>query len=336
MKKTLLFCLMAVLFIGANAQIKVGYFGMTKTMPTADPLLTLLQNDVNFTVTTNYTAAKAENPTYDLSVYDVIVIQESTAGDAAVLFPANSLGLSKISKPVLYNKSYAFKAGRALATGSGTSTGFETKGILTITVAESAKNNDLFKACTFEGTTNDIKLLESGAADTGLDTDTKALNYTTGTVLTPANPSLATVTGITNSVICFNDIPSGTTIDGQTTAARMITVGMNFGAMTKNATNLTLNGLTLLRNAVYMLAGLTVPSTQATRIIAGLNNQISSSTISFDGKTVRNINSEVLNVYNTTGKLIKTSNTNIDMSNFVSGIYLIKSQGSTLKVSLLK
>jgi len=115
MKKILLLCLLAVLFIGVNAQKKVGYFGMTKTMPNADPLLVLLQNDVNFIVTTNYTAVKTDNPTHDLSVYDVIIVQESTAGDATILMPNNALGLAKITKPVLYNKTYAFKAGRALA-----------------------------------------------------------------------------------------------------------------------------------------------------------------------------------------------------------------------------
>jgi hypothetical protein len=262
MKKTLLFLLFAGLVLNLNAvQIKVGYFGMTKTMPTSDPLLLLLQSDANFVVTENYTAAKTDNPTYDLSVYDVIIVQESTAGDATILMPGNSLALANINKPVLYNKSYAFKSGRALASGS--STGAEIKGVYTITVNEVAKTNDLFKACTYE-TGNDIKLFESGANDLGADADTKALNYTTGTVLTPANVSLATVTGITNAVICFNDIPSGTDIDGQTTAARMITVGMNFGAMCKSTSNLTDNGLTILRNAVYMLAGLPVPSTKAT------------------------------------------------------------------------
>lgn len=276
MKKTLLLCLVASLLISVNAQTKVGYFAMTKAMPLPDPLLVLLQNNPNFTVTTNYTSVKTDNPTYDLSVYDLIIVQESTAGDATILFPANSLGLSKITKPVLYNKTYAFRPGRAIATGVGTSTGAETKGIYTITVEESAKTNDLFKACTYEGTTNDIKLFESGANDFGLDIDTKALNYTTGTVLTPANASLAKVTGITTSVICFNDIPSGTNIDGQITAARMITVGMNFGAMTKNTTNLTSNGLTILRNAVYILAGLPVPSTKAslTSAINVLDNNL--------------------------------------------------------------
>lgn len=334
MKKTLLLCLVAFLFVAVNAEIKVGYFAMTKAMPTTDPLLTLLQSDVNFTVTTNYTAVKTDNPVYDLSVYDLIIIQESIAGDATVLFPANSLGLANIRKPVLYNKSYAFKAGRALATGSGTSTGAETKGIMTITVAESAKTNDLFKACTYEGETSDIKLFESGANDFGLDTDTKALNYTTGTVLNPVNPPLATVTGITTSVICFNDIPAGTSIDGQVTGARMITVGMNFGAMTKNATNLTSNGLTVLRNALYMLGGLPVPNTKA--VLTTGTDHIIQSGISFDGKMIRNETNEALAVYNMTGKLISTSNTNIDMSNFVSGVYLVKGESVTLKVNLLK
>lgn len=266
MRKTLLLCLLAGLFIGAYAvnPVRVGYFGMTKTMPIADPLLILLQADANFTVTTNYTSVKTDNPTYDRSLYDVLIVQESTAGDATLLMPNNSLALAQIDKPVLYNKSYAFKAGRALAAGSGTSTGAETKGVLTITVAESAKSNTLFNGCTYESGTNDIKIFLSGAADTGADTDTKTLNYTTGTVLSPANTPLATVTGVTTGVLCFNDLPSGTTIDGQTTIARMITVGMNFGAMCKSAGNLTTNGLTILRNAVYKLAGLTVPTTAAT------------------------------------------------------------------------
>jgi hypothetical protein len=296
MKKTLLLCLFLGLFLGVNAQVKVGYFGLTKTMPIEDPLLVLLQNDANFTVTTNYISAKTDNPTYDLSVYDVLVIQESIAGDATVLMPNNSLALSKINKPVLYNKSYAFRPGRAIASGVGSSIGAETKGIYTITVAESAKTHDLFKNCTYESGTNDIKLFVSGANDAGADTDTKALNYTTGTVLTPANTSLAVVTGITNSVICFNDIPLGTDIDGQVTAARMITVGMNFGAMCKVAGNLTPNGLTILRNAVYILAGLQVPGW-----VAGVNDIYANMKV---------INTEYFNV---NGQLVKEP---------IKGIYL--------------
>lgn len=289
MKKTLLLLVFAGLLINLHAVKKVGYFGMTKTMPTEDPLLLLLQSDANFVVTTNYTAAKTDNPTYDLSVYDVIIVQESTAGDATILMPGNSLALANITKPVLYNKSYAFRPGRAIATGVGTSIGAETKGVYTITVAETAKMNDLFKACTYE-TGNDIKFFESGANDLGADTDTKALNYTTGTVLTPANTPLATVTGVANAVICFNDIPSGTDIDGQTTAARMITVGTNFGAMTKNSSNLTSNGLTILRNAVYMLAGLPVPSTKAQLTTAvPVTNEAASKVISVDYYTVNGI-----------------------------------------------
>ncbi len=296
MKKLLLLCLLSGLFIGVNAVKNVGYFGMTKTMPIADPLLVLLQSDANFVVTTNYTAAKTDNPVYDLSGYDVIIIQESTAGDATVLMPNNSLALAKINKPVLYNKAYAFRPGRAIASGVGTSIGAETKGIYTITVEESAKSNDLFKNCVYENGTNDIKLFLSGAADTGADTDTKALNYTTGTVLTPANTALAKVTGITTSVICFNDIPAGTDIDGQVTAARMITAGMNFGAMCKSVGNLTPNGLTILRNAVYILAGLQVPGTVAS--VIDVNNNM------------RVVNTEYFNI---NGQLVREP---------VKGIYL--------------
>ena len=140
--------------------------------------------------------------------------------------------------------------------------------------------------------------------------------------------------------LSVNSLPTGTVIDGtETTIAPSIFLGMNFGAICANAgKNITDDGLTIWRNAVYYTCKVYLSQIRKATLpsLSGIHENKLQSDVSFDGKTVRNINSEVLNVYNTTGKLIKTSNTNIDMSNFVSGIYLIKSQSSTLKSKYFK
>jgi hypothetical protein len=76
----------------------------------------------------------------------------------------------------------------------------------------------------------------------------------------------------------------------------MITVGMNFGAMCKSVGNLTQNGLTILRNAVYILAGLQVPNW-----VAGVNDIYSN---------LRIVNTEYFSV---NGQLVREP---------VKGIYL--------------
>ena len=344
------------LTISLNAQKKVAYITFQKTMDATgtpattvqnDPIIQMLNNDPNLLVTVKVlTAVTATEVIPDLATYDVIIVQESFSGAAGILTPAGALALKTIPKPFIYNKCYALQKTRALTTATSTGAGKEADGTvaggtLLINVETSQLTNDLFKACTINAN-NQIQLFNALSTDAGLlaaTTSTKAINYNTGLTAIPgtllAQPAVLNA-GLPVSV-CVNDIPAGTAIDGtETTISRGIFVGMNFGAISANGgKNITDDCLTIWRNAVYMLAGLTVPNTKPV-IKTGINNPKSLTTFSFDGKVVRNKNFETINVYNVTGKLISTSNNDIDISNLVNGVYFIKGQNNTLKVNILR
>lgn len=345
MKRTLLSILLIGSIFSLSAVTKVAYVTFQKTMDATattvqnDPIIQMLSADPNLQVTVKVTATKTDVIS-DLADYDVIIVQEALSGDAGILQPSGSLALKTIPKPFIYNKSYSLKQGRALTTSTAAG-GKESNGALSITVESAALTNDLFKACTI-GTSNEIVLFNALTNDAGLLGDAKSiksLNYSTGNVVSGSSTILAVPsilsTDAATVAIAINDIPAETTIDSEKTISRMIALSMNFGAISATGgKNITDNGLTIWRNAVYMLAGLTVPSTKAT-LPTGFTNPTLSS-FSFDGKVVRNTNSEILNVYNVTGKLITASNKDIDMSNLVNGVYFIKGQNNSLKVSLLK
>jgi len=264
-----LFSNKVTIYYGADRKVKVGYYSFSKTgmdanaaKPDADPVYTMLKADEKLDVTLELLTDVSVTATTDVSKYDVIVIQESFGGGDKILTPAGALGIAKLTVPTLYNKSYAFKAGRAFATGA-TGTGAElTASVLHLKVPAANQGNPLFKGMTFAG--DSVKVLNIGATDLGAN-GTKTLNYAKDVVLSNTTTLLAQPVRVAGSdvpVISFNDIPKGTTMGGETTAARMITFGMNFGAICNhNGTNLTSAGITLWRNAVYMLGGLDVPAT---------------------------------------------------------------------------
>jgi len=61
---------------------------------------------------------------------------------------------------------------------------------------------------------------------------------------------------------------------------------------------------------------------------------IKNSYVSFDGKTIQNPNHQSLRLFDAVGRLVETSNGNIDMSSASKGVYVIKTQSSTLKIAL--
>lgn len=291
MKKTLLFAfaMMLTATFSMQAQKKVAYITFVKTMDAAattvnnDPIIQVLSADPNLTVTLKpLTSVLATDVISDLATYDVIIVQESFGGAAGMLTPTGALALRTIPKPFIYNKNYALQKTRALSSSTSTGAGKEadgtTSGTLLINVEASALTNDLFKACTISGS-NQIQLFNALSTDPGLlgaANSVKAINYNTGLSAIPgtllAQPAILNAGAAVS--VCINDAPAGTTIDGtETTISRGIFLGMNFGAICANAgQNITSDGLTIWRNAVYMLAGLEVPATKATLPQTGINN----------------------------------------------------------------
>jgi len=294
MKKTLLLAIMLVSIFSVQAIVKVAYITFQKTMDGSgttvqnDPIIQMLSADPNLAVTVNVlTSVAATDVIPNITSYDVIIVQESFAGAAPMLMPSGALALKTIPKPFIYNKTYALKSGRALTTSSAAG-GKEATACLTITVQPSALTNDLFKACTI-GTAGEITLFNALMTDTSVPSGTvttlKAINYSTGNALSGASTILAVPTILNTDAspvsVCINDIPAGTAIDSETTISRMITISTNFGAICGTAgKNITDDGLTIWRNAVYILGGLPVPATKATLPVGtGVNTLNSSSEV---------------------------------------------------------
>jgi hypothetical protein len=128
------------------------------------------------------------------------------------------------------------------------------KGGNEISVAAGSETNPLFTAIPL--TDNKFVPFVTTTTDLGA-AGTKATNYTTANVVSGSSTLLASPTGVTTAAFCINDVPAGTTIDSETTLARIIFIGQNYGAIcATEGTNMTSANLTLWRNAAYILTGL--------------------------------------------------------------------------------
>ncbi|MFB6342664.1 choice-of-anchor J domain-containing protein [Saccharicrinis sp. FJH62] len=263
--RTLLTFATILIFSIVNAQendkpVKLAYVTSDKVMvaqaaqPDDDPIIRMFKADTNFTVTT---LVVDDDATVDLSDYDVVVVQEGFNSGASILRPGGSLGLANINVPFLYNKTYALRDGRALDSGGGTSSALAG---MSVTVDPENQGNELFNAITFSN--NSFDVFYQTANDYG-DEGEKTFNYTYGLTISDGSTLLGTAEEIQYpaTTAFINDVPAGTTIGSETLNARMIILGMNFGAICYNdGNNLTADGLMLWRNAIYSLAGLEVPT----------------------------------------------------------------------------
>lgn len=342
------------------ATIDVAYITKVKPMDALadsvqnDPVYRMLKQDTLLTVTLKAITDVSAAATFDQSSYDALIIQESVGGGDAILFPANALGLPKLVVPTLYNKTYAFKAGRALvAPAAGTATGAEaTAGIFALKVDSINKTNPLFRGITFVADT--VQMFTKAAQDNGAAPTTvansKALNVANN-VLGIEGTLLAYPTGMTTT-LCMNDIPAGDTIGGQITKARIITFGLNFGAMSRDhGQNMTNANYTLWRNAVYSLVGLTIPNTPM-NVVTALDKPAEANGLSvvvYPNPTTSNINIANLNlnstvkIFNMTGQQVFNGKANadvmtVDMSRYSNGIYMLQvvSNGKTMKSKIIK
>ena len=240
---------------GTTVAKKVAYVTSNKVMAegASDPILAMLQADPNLEVTLHSIAG---TDAVNLSGYDVIVAQEGFNSGDAIFKPGGSLALATLPAPTVYNKTFALRNTRAVVTGGGT--GSEIPG-LSITVAADKQAMDLFKGISF--TDNAFQVFNTTANDLGADGG-KAMNFVHTLTLSADNTLVGSTPEITApaTTVFLNVIPQGTTIGDQVTSARMIMMGMNFGAISKGGNNMTAEGLTLWRNAVYSLAGLPVPN----------------------------------------------------------------------------
>ncbi len=333
------------IYVGNAGTPVIAFLTKQKTMAATaatvenDPVYLMMAADDNFIVDQIVLTDVSATSPVDLDAYDIALVQESFGGGDKILTPAGPLGLAKFDLPVLYNKTYAFRGGRALASGQPGS-GAEQQG-LSITVDPAQQGNDLFKGLTFADD-NTLTLFKAPAMDDGTlgaEKSIKALNYAKEVVLSGENTPIAIPTGVTDAVIFINDLPAGTVVGGETLAERMITVGFNFGAMcADNGTNMTNAAFTIWRNALYMLAGMEVPSDpyDALPQTDGVQKNV---VFTMGGNLyVQATEQTNINIYNVMGALVRTVRLEQGL-NTIEGlsqgqIYVVKIDSEAIKVVL--
>lgn len=227
----------------------LGYFtlaGKTMAEGAEDPIYKMLAADPKFKVVLNEVAADFDGSLED---YDAIIVQESFGGaDKALIDGVLSIG--EVKRPMLFNKTYALGSRRGTADG----TRADAQGDWFVTVKDDV--NPIFKG--IEG--ENVRVFYDGATDDGA-AGTKGLTYVYGISEMPEGSLVAAPSTVDNASVAINDIHADSKIGGKTTQARVITFGMNYGAICREGGKyMTDEAFTMWRNAAYMLLGLEVPA----------------------------------------------------------------------------
>ncbi|WP_370476242.1 T9SS type A sorting domain-containing protein [Tamlana flava] len=239
--------------------------GGEASVPGNDAITRMLNADENFEVTAGTIDGVGAISPSDLSPFNLIIIQESVSSGSNAMKPdIGPLALKSITVPVIYCKSEAFRNGRAITDADAGIAG--TKTSISVTVDPANQSNPLFSGIDFSGG-NDVRLFKSGAADNGTagTTGLKVLNNLD--ISNAAGGTLATTPEVTDpaSSIVINHIPANTQL-GENAADQasvdIVAFAFGYGAQVRgDGANISPEALTIWRNAVYMLSGLTVPTT---------------------------------------------------------------------------
>jgi len=250
--------------VEAPSRIEVGYFNnadrtmvATAALFEEDPVIQMLREDINFNVDVKIVAVDS---VIDLSPYDIVVVQEAFSSGAAILLPGGSLALENITVPFIYNKAYALRNGKAVTSATATA-GQTPANQLHIVVEAGKATHPLFSGITMDS--DSIKIFKTPASDDG-GVGAKTINFASDLEMSDTTTLLAKLKGAAGNVsVCLNDIPAGSVLGTEDTLkARMIAISENYGAISRDmGANLTDAGLTIWRNAFYLLAGLEVPDT---------------------------------------------------------------------------
>ncbi|MFD0990154.1 T9SS type A sorting domain-containing protein [Mariniflexile jejuense] len=331
-------------------QIGVGQ-GTGASAPGADPVITMLQSDANFEVTyiesdQNGTQIPA------LSGFDLVIAQETFSSGAAVFKPGGKLGVKDVTIPIIYNKSYAFRDGKAVTDADASVPSSQTD--VAVTVDPLNQGNELFRGISFAGGNNVAIFGSATASDNGTSGGgTKSIDAVINLDITAGGQSLATTTYTTDPAtsMVINYLPSGTRLGTATTdvlTVNAVALSFSYGAtIMGNGANISSQALTIWRNAAYKLTGLVVPNSlyvnSAYSGTLSLNKKLSNVSTDVyaigDRVYVSNVkSSSEINIYSITGALVKSFKTNNDTNfNLKSGLYIatVKTFEGTKSVKLL-
>ena len=226
----------------------LGYFtlaGATMAEGAEDPIYKMLAADPKFKTVLNEVSGDFNG---SLEEYDAIIVQESFSGaDKAVVDGALSIG--EVKRPMLFNKTYALGSKRGTEDG----TRADAQGDYFVKVYNNVSK--IFAG--IEG--EEVRVFYDGATDNGA-AGTKGLSYLYDMTEVPDGSLIAAPSTVDNASVAISDIHADSKIGGKTTQARVITFGMNYGAICREGGKyLTDEAFTMWRNAAYLLLGLVVP-----------------------------------------------------------------------------
>ncbi len=265
----------------------------------------------------------------NLEGYEAIIIQEAMGGGDKVLTPEGELALANLPVPTIYNKMYAMKDGRAFTSVGKAATGKEA-GETVLSITKTA-NSNLFDGVFAEGATEAAMFIGT-TNDKGAE-GVKALNYAAG--VEAAGTQLAVPTGVEASVF-INYIKAGEILGDATLKTNVLTMGMNYGAISKPG-NMTEANIQLWKNALnVMLNGnITIEALPvALDAPVVLNNVFANNGIVY----VNAAATATVNVYTMTGSLVKSVEVKEGL-NSINGlnagqVYMIRCNDEVSKVIL--
>ncbi|MFD0988756.1 hypothetical protein ACFQ1R_01490 [Mariniflexile jejuense] len=316
-------------------QIGVGQ-GAGASAPGADPVITMLEADPNFNVT-YIESDQSGTQIPALSGFDLVIVQETFSSGAAVFKPGGKLGVKDVTIPIIYNKSYAFRNGKAVTDANASVPNGQTD--VTVTVAPANQTSPLFKGISFTGgNTFNIFGAATASDDGTAGGGTKSIDAVIDLDITTGGESLATTSYATNPAtsMVINYLPSGTQLGTATTDklnVNAVALAFSYGAtIMGDGTNISPQALTIWRNAAYMLTGLSVPSTLVANpnFTLGIDKAGEVSNVSSNVKSVgkriyvSNVKSSTeVNIYSITGALVKSFKTNSDIDfEFKTGLWI--------------
>jgi hypothetical protein len=359
MKKIFTLFILCALFLGTtNAQKKVLYLGVHKTTMLdscgVDTVLlwmksipTVLTVDTTVDISSgnaNYATQIAANSTNGVNDYDMVIMNDQLDGKRC-----STLTAAVITKPCLMNKLFAMTSGRL---NMGTPANI-TSGALYISVPAGAETSNVFTGITIPADRR-IKIFNKYTTDfgsvTGGTNGIQVINDTTFAVAPTTGmevlgrDTLGSLTGISifrldaNTNMGYMAKKTSTPAAGQTYTAPMICLGFNAGAIWRRG-NLTVDGLRIYQNSIYILAGLD-PANVNQDVLAS-QAKASKLAITCNGNTFQinfgKVVKSYVTVYSTTGQLvskkaINADNASIDLSAAAKGIYILQVNGLTQKV----
>ena len=230
-------------FVGGGIKKKIAYVtdNTEATYVNDTKILPALKSDPNLAITEVSSAtAGADYTPYDLVLFSEVP-NSADAGDA---------GMKGINKPFVMMKVHEYKTATGAWNWTTSTTAYGQNATATnIVVAD--KTHPIFKNVTWVNT-NEVQVLSAVSSSKGITFMNPAsfTSVTGGTVV-----SLASVKDQPTQVSILQ-IPAGTTVSGTLVPQNFIQIGLN----STSYANVTADGVSIVKNAIYYLLGLDIVS----------------------------------------------------------------------------